>query len=401
MAGLTATGITIETLETLLASIVADELANISPTLNTEADALIGQLNAIYAAALAELWELLEDLYQGGYVDTATGQALSYICALTGTIREVATRGTHTARFFGAIDDVVPLHTEYYPNGRPGSVFRTTVETTLTTTFANIATETVTPGSSSYVLTSEGENLTMPNPPTGITAVETVAYGDSTLGSDEETDADLRTRREAEIARPGSATAEAMRSDLLLVAGVDAAFVFENPTAYTDANGVPPYAVECLVHSQTAPAWAAQDVVDAIWTGKPAGTETYGGTSGVAEDSAGNNHTINYSTAADVRLYIEMSMSYDSEVFADDAAAKLAVHTVLSAWALSDLTLGEDVYAAMIIEQAMTVAGITNVIPSTVEVDDITPTSTTDPLVITERQIATLDAATDCDITIV
>jgi uncharacterized phage protein gp47/JayE len=399
MAGLTATGITIETLETLLASIVADQLANISPTLNTEADAAIGQLNAIYAAALAEVWELLESIYQGTAADTASGQALSYIAALTGTLRNPATKGTVTARFHGADTTPVPAGTEFYIVGRPDSLFATIADDVIDgDLFMDIACEAVVAGSEPYGLA--GEAITMPNPPTGVTTPSNL-LANSVLGVDEESDADLRTRREAEIARPGSATAEAMRADLLEVAGVDAAFVFENPSGTTDANGLPPYSVECLVHSQTAPTYTAQDVVDAIWTGKPAGTETYGSLSGTATDSTGSTHTINYSTATDVRVYIEMSMSYDSNVHADDAAAKLAVQNALSAWALADLTLGEDIYAAMIIEQAMQVAGITNVLPATVEVDDITPTSTTDPLVITERQIATLDAVNDCTITIV
>jgi hypothetical protein len=79
MAGLTSSGITIKSVDEILTDMESEQLANIAADLNVEADSVLGQLNGIYAAALAELWELLEQVYQAAYPDTASGQSLSYI----------------------------------------------------------------------------------------------------------------------------------------------------------------------------------------------------------------------------------------------------------------------------------------------------------------------------------
>lgn len=392
MAGLSSTGLTVETIETLLASIVADQLANIDATLNTEADTLVGQLNAIYAAALLELWELFEEIYQAGYPDTASGQSLSFLAALTGTHREAATKGTVTARFHGADTTVVPAGTEFYIVGRPDSLFATIEETIIDgDTFADILCEAVVAGSETYGLA--GESITMPNPPTGVTTPSNLA-ANSDLGVDEETDGALRIRREADLARAGSATVDSIRADLLAVTGVDKSQVYENSTEDpTDGNGLPLYAIECLVYSESAPAYEAQKVVDAIWAAKPAGTETYGSLSGTADDAAGEPHTVYYSEPTAITTHMLATLDYDPDTYIGDTE----VQNHLAAWALNNLSMGDDVLASDIVVQVSGLAGVVSVDGSNTGANSSPVASGNPSLTISLRQVASVSTV-DIDI---
>jgi uncharacterized phage protein gp47/JayE len=391
MAGLTDTGITIETIDSLLASMVADQVANISPTLNTEADSVLGQLNAIYAAALLELWELFEDIYQSGYADTASGQSLSYIAALTGTLRAIATKGTATVRFHGPDTTVIPAGTEIYVNDRPDSRFATIAEQTIGgDTFLDIACETTERGSSQYALA--GEYFTAPNPPSGMTGLFSPLATDSVLGADEETDAELRIRREQELGRPGSTTVDAIRSDLLQVSGVDKAQVYENATDVVDVNGVPPHSIECLVHNDTAPTYDGDKVAQAVWDAKPAGTGTYGtiANSNVL-DSAGDSHTVYYSEPVDIAAHFLVTLTYDANL-TDGGTVGSLVKSTIDAWAQLNLSMGDDVIASDIVALCTPLLGVVSVNGALTGVGTSAPVSNTD-LTITLRQVATVDQA--------
>ncbi len=398
MAGLTTTGLTIETIESLLASMVADQLANISPTLNTEADSAIGQLNAIYAAALLELWELFEDIYQSGYPDTASGQSLSYLAALTGTIRTVATRGTVEARFFGADLTVIPALTEFYYTGRPSTArFRTIAASAVTGSSVDVNCEAVTPGSEAYLINAtEGENLTMPNIPNGLTNVETVAFDDSVLGADEENDSELRIRRELELARPGASTVEAIRTDILDTTGVDVAQVYENTGDVTDANGLPAKSIEVLVFSDTAPTYTAQAVGDTIWASKPAGTRSYGSISQAVTDAAGDSHTVYYSEPVEITTHMLITLDYDSTagVYIGDTAVK----TAIVEWAGLNLSMGDDVIASDLVALVSELGGVVSVDGSETGADSSTVASGNPSLTITLRQLAAVVVG-DIDVT--
>lgn len=74
---------------------------------------------------------------------------------------------------------------------------------------------------------------------------------DAVPGTDEETDAAFRLRREELLRVAGAAAVEAIRADLLALDGVADAKVFENVTLVTDGDGVPGKAFESVVLEQT------------------------------------------------------------------------------------------------------------------------------------------------------
>jgi uncharacterized phage protein gp47/JayE len=147
---------------------------------------------------------------------------------------------------------------------------------------------------------------------------------DAAVGALKETDPAFRARREAELAGQGGSTADAIRAAILKVneGSTDpnhqpptSCAVFFNDTDATDANGVPPHAVEVLVQNGTD-----QDITQAVWNEVGAGTATFGNQSGVATDSQGNPQVVSWSRPVAVPIYVTATVNYDAAQWPTGAA---------------------------------------------------------------------------------
>ena len=178
---------------------------------------------------------------------------------------------------------------------------------------------------------------------------------DADTGTDVETDAAFRARREALLTVSGKATVDAIRAALLLVDNVSEALVFENTTLVTDGNGVPGKAIQCVVLGG-----ADVDVAQAIWDNKPAGIATFGvDISEVIVDSQGTSHTVLADRADPVEIFVNITVVTDGNYPADgdtQVAAQLK--------ALGDtLIIGADViYAQFFGESLETADGVSGVV---------------------------------------
>jgi uncharacterized phage protein gp47/JayE len=160
------------------------------------------------------------------------------------------------------------------------------------------------------VIANAGTLTTIATPITGLTAV--LNTQDATVGSNVETDNAYRTRMAEELQLAGAGTVEAIRSQLLEVAGVTTVIVFENTTDVTDGNDLPPHSFEAYVQGgDTA------TIAQTIWESKPAGIATYGNTSYTITDSQGLEHVINFSRPVVVPVYIAVTITPDATYPAD------------------------------------------------------------------------------------
>jgi len=382
MSGLTETGLEIKTIEEIIAGFEALQLTNIDPDLDTSATSVIGQLNAIYAAGLYEVWELLLALYQAAYPDTATGQQLAYLAALTGTIKKPAQKATIYVSLTGDATTVIPAGTRVSVQDDANSVFELITEYTLTGVPATdtVLFRAVEAGSSTQATVGEAVVIedSITNWDSGVFAAP------YTLGTDEETDTALRERREAELFTAGTGTVEAIKSDLLeLDAAITSVSVFENVTSTTDANGLPPYSIECLVEEDGTVGAAA--ILQQIWISKPAGTATYGATSGTVTDTSGNNHTLYYSEPLQITVSVALDLEKDPTEYPGDSEVQDAIST----WAESTLQIGDNVNAAAVVDVVMsTVAGVKNIDLTTVKCERGTGAPSTPNEVISTREKA-------------
>ncbi len=350
---------------------------------------MLGQLNGIYAAALAELWELFEEIYQSAYPDTASGQSLSYIAALSGTLRQEATKAELDVTFAGTIGTDIPAGTMLYPDGDPDSLFQTTTLATVTAFgLIDVIARAITEGSATTA--TFGDDLVIATPVPGITDVYLSGTSAFSAGLDEETDNQLRDRREQTLARAGASTVEAIRADMLGVTGVDSCTVFENPSGQTDPNGVPANAIEVLIFNSSAPTPDPLDIVNQIWLSKPAGTETHGALNAVATDSQGEAHTINYSEPTTVTGYVAVTLTQTSDgAYPGDTDVKQAIED----WGNKTLEVGQGLYSSDIVNVVADITGVESVdVTATYVDDDATPAPNTS-LVAAVRELIVLAVA--------
>lgn len=136
MAGLSDTGFSVKRLNDILASLKANaetELAAfVEPgdIVNTSDTSVIGRLNKIFAAPLADLWEAAQDVYTAFDVQQATGQSLENITVLGGVARKSATATTVQMVLYGDYGTVIPADS-FIKSTTTGKVFATDSEVTL------------------------------------------------------------------------------------------------------------------------------------------------------------------------------------------------------------------------------------------------------------------------------
>lgn len=93
------------------------------PGVNLLPTSIFGQIVGIFSEREALLWELLEDLYNSNFPDTASGVSLDNAVALTGTTRLPATYSSVTARVFGTLGTLIPANSIFSVVGVPASRF--------------------------------------------------------------------------------------------------------------------------------------------------------------------------------------------------------------------------------------------------------------------------------------
>ena len=85
--GVTEEGFVEKTFEELLDEIEQSQRAAFGPAINTQADSVLGQINGILTDKLAELWEVALSVYRARQPDSANGEALDNVGAITGATR--------------------------------------------------------------------------------------------------------------------------------------------------------------------------------------------------------------------------------------------------------------------------------------------------------------------------
>lgn len=351
MPGLSSTGFETKTLETIKSEIEADEKAAISPALNVEADTSLGQLNGIVSSKLAEVWELAQAVWAAGDPDMASGFQLTALAALTGTTREPATRTSVEATV--NIDD----GTSFAPGDLVAHIAGDP-----TARFVNVDSVSNSTGSAAdFTITFQAENTGPVRADAGTLTViaeakvgwntVTNAADHTTLGSEEETDAELRLRRERELAADGSATVEAIKTDVLRVANVEQVLVLQNFTEAT-VDGIPTKSVETIVKGGTD-----ADVAAAIFGSVAGGIRPYGSSSATVTDSMGQDHSIGFTRPTTRNVYLEFDLDVDPDDYVGDTVVKQTV----ADWGDTNLTMGVDVIVARLIQLVMALGGVEDV----------------------------------------
>jgi uncharacterized phage protein gp47/JayE len=406
--------------------------------LNTQSDALFGVVLAIVADRLGEAWQLGQAVHAASDPEQATGDAMKSLASLTGTAPRGATKSTVTLSCTGTPGTVLGA-------GRLTSVLGATSSRFVTLTSATIAAAKGWAPTTAYVLgdirandsriyrcstagtsaasggptgtgtdiTDNGAHWRYLGAGTGYVTVSAEAEGtgatvanayalttivtpvagwsnvtnilDAVIGAEDESSADLRTRREVELGAQGSSTVESIRGKLSRVKGIGEVVVFENTTDYTDAAGRPPHSDHVVCKQGLA---IAANIAQAIFDAAGGGIETYGTQSLVVTDSHGNNHTMRWDYADVVSIYIQINVSAIETEFPADGADRI-VNAMI---AYGDtLPIGRDVIAEKTRGLAWAIPGVYDI--TGFRLDIVNPPVGTGNITIAPHRVADFDTS--------
>ncbi len=450
--GVLSTGFVLKTVQDILDDIETGEKSAFGSDINVAADSVFGQLNGVIAGSLAEAWELAQAVYSSQYPDSASNASLDNVAAITGTTRLAATESTATITCTGTAATVLPAG-RVVSHVTTGTRFASDASGTLVAVTAWAPTTAYVVGDrrsnsgNVYVVTVAGTSAGAGGPsgettgivdgtvtwdfvgngtaavdiaftaedtgplagPAGsLTEIETPVTGwdsannllDATLGTDIETDAALRTRRESNLTVQGAATLEAIRADVLQVTGVRSCVVFENASEFTDGDGRPPHSIEVVVLTTTGDtpdATIDQAIADQIFASKAAGIETFGFPGRIVTktvtDSTGTAHTINWTRVEEIEIYSDITVTTNTDpavgpIYPTDGDTQVATAMVTQG---NLLLAGEDVIAELIKCQAFDVSGVTDITAFTIDTI-ASPVGTTN-IAIATRQVASFDTS--------
>ncbi len=436
--GLTAEGFRVKPLLTIIEEVEADVRVDVGVIPVGGLKKLI----AVVAKPIAEVWEAIELVNGAIDPDAAVGARLETTSALTGTNREgekpstadLTLTGTPTTLVpagsraketlneveFATLDDATiaavsawAASTAYdvddFAHSDGGRVYVVTdpgtsagsggpTGTADEITDGGVVWRYVGQGTGAITVAAEatedgprealsGEINTIVTPVSGWSSVKNLEDADP--GRNVETDEALRVRRELELTRSGDATLEAIRvavSDLEDDDEIVAVKVFHNPTDATDADGVPPHAVEVMVQGGTD-----QNIRDALLVLVAAGVATYGNVTGTATDTEGTVHTVRFSRPTLVPVHIELELTYDPNVWLvpDDQVDEVKAAIVLYG---DGQPAGKDVVSRAISAKGVfAVAGVLDVPVCNIGTAPSPTTETT--IAISLRQLATYDTS--------
>ncbi len=317
---ITVDGLETETQAELVAQITASLQAIYRDDINIDSSSPDGQLMMIFIQVILDNLDFLTQVYNTFDPDQAIGVTLDERCAINGIQRQGGTftitnitliidRALNLAGLDDAIND--PDGTGYTVSDNAGNQWILVESQTVAS-----------PGTYVYAFRAKnpGAVLTVPNtiqnPVTvvlGVTSINNpTTY--TTLGVNEETDAQLRLRRQKSVSISSQGYLSGLLAALLNVTGVSSAFVYENVTGTADGDGVPGHSIWVIVQGG-----APTDIADAIYRKRNAGCGMKGSETVNVLQPDGTYFQIKYDIVTPEDLYIQFDATSIDGVTSIDA----------------------------------------------------------------------------------
>ena len=297
--GISSTGFKRKRLNLLLEELNSEVKTIFGENFNVSPESPDGQVNGVISESNANLWELAEEAYNAFNPKAASGVTLSNLVQLNGITRLAATRSRVELTLTGDSGTVIP----------EGSLISTLDTGDKLSTDDSVTID----GAGNAIVQATALEFgpismlagTITQIDTPLSGWDTVINDDNaTLGTNDESDSDLRARRRRSVARDAQAIIDAIRSAVENIDNVTQAVVLENDTDAEDANGLPAHSFQVVVSGGTN-----IDVADAIWLKKPAGIQAFGDITVEVIDSQGISHDISFSRPTPVTIYVEVTLT--------------------------------------------------------------------------------------------
>ncbi len=262
------TGLTVKTRAELVAEFTAAYQAIYGTDINLNSNTPDGQMMNIFIQSVLDTQDLLVQIYNTFDPDNAVGNILDQRVAINGiqrqagtyTVTNITITTSQALNLYGKDQTDQPVYTVADNAGNKWELQNT----------QTIA------GAGTYIFSFQsatpGANLTVPNTITvpvtivlGVTSINNPTTYTS-LGVNEETDAELKVRRQKSVSLSSQGYLSSLLAALENINGVNSAFVYENVTNGT-VDGVPAHSIWVIVSGTGSSA----DIANAIYTKRNAG----------------------------------------------------------------------------------------------------------------------------------
>lgn len=329
MAGLTPNGFVRKRLVDIKLEIETSLKAIWGDNTNVEESSRLGQLIGIFAEALANQWESQEYVYNSQYPGTAEGVQLGNVVSLNAMVPLAKKRSTVTGTFTGEEGTVIPIGSGVKTD--LGAEFKTLIEATIGVSGAvDIDLEASEFGP---VTAAAGTLTTITTPIYGLLSVTN--QSDAVVGRFDETDAELRERRNEAIGGLGQNNTDSLFGQLRNIEGVSGVAVINNGTDDT-VGGIPPHRFESIVEGGEE-----EDIKEIIWNNTPQGIMSHGNTLAIIIDDQGFEQEIRYTRPTGVDIYAVINLTVDASVF--PVGGEDLVKADFASFGATEFDIGDDV----------------------------------------------------------
>lgn len=354
----TTTGLTIQTYQEIYDELVAGYRAAYGPDINTDADSPDGQRIGIEAKARLDLQTLVLSLYNQMNPDAATGNWLNTLIKFAGITRREPTQSSVDLTV--TTDRALTLPVDYAVKDDLDQTWVVQSEASLVT-----GANTVTFVAEDFgAVSADADTIT--TPVTIIIGVVSVTNPlAAAAGQDEETDPELRIRRNASLIAPATSSKGGMFTALGNTPSVTDVAVYENDTDSYDATlALNAHHIWCVVEGG-----AVADIAEAMAKVKTAGTGLKGSTSGTYVETLyqpdGTPYTYTHTMVFDRPTYVPVYMALTVEGTDGATVDTAAIKNTL---AESAFRIGESITAAQFYSIVYSVAS--NFTATLLEVSD-------------------------------
>lgn len=300
-------GLRTKTQTELINEISADLREIYGDDINLDQDTPDGQFMMIFIQAILDELDLLTQIYNQFDPDKAFGRVLDQRVAINGIQRQAGTRTvtnitvvtSKAVNLYGVDQTVEPIFTVSDNEGNEWELIET----------QNVG------GAGTYVFAFQsavpGAVLTTPNTITvpvtivlGVTSVNNPTTF-TTVGIDEESDEDLKIRRQRSVGLSSQGYLEGLIAALENITGLTDVFVYENNTGLEDADGIPSHSIWVIVGGTASD----EDIANAIYQKRNAGVGMKGDQTFAVEQVDGSTFVIQWDEVETEDLYI----AFDAE----------------------------------------------------------------------------------------
>lgn len=276
--------------------------------INLDQNSPDGQIVGIMSQLAIDLREMLVQVNNGFDPDRSMGRILDERVVINNIERFGATYTTVNIDI--TCDRTVTLNGLDGEYNNPQGVGYT-VQDNAGNQFILADTTTITAGTHSLTFRARNIGLvettigTINNPVTivlGVTAIDN-PVAPVTVGKNEETDAQLRVRRQRSVALSSNGYLNGLLGLLLSLDGVTDAVLYENVTDVTDGDGIPPHAIWAVVEGGSN-----QDIANAIYERKSYGCDMKGNIEIPITTASGQQFEAKFDRPTSQNLYIRFEI---------------------------------------------------------------------------------------------